>query len=248
MDTKFAVLADVGNTAIKLALLHEGTMVSVNVCASTIDIGEFIRSSGAGLFAYSSVRPSFTLNEVVSDSSPTVIDARDLLEFSPVSFPSDLDIGLDRKLACIAASACLESSEDRAMIVVTAGTATTVSVIMQDRCVSSFVWPGLGASIRAINAETRISVERLAFHRSHWPEDVPSSLSDSVRMGVLMSTSFAIEGWAAKCGKIYGKDPTVVLTGGYSATLARSVSMPVVPRPDLTLEGIAFLLRESQAK
>ncbi|MGQ4648613.1 type III pantothenate kinase [Lyngbya aestuarii] len=238
------VLADIGNSAVKLGItdIYSEKITQYITCENVAECRNQLNYFPSSKIFYSSVRPGFEANSLCPDPSWGVISAKSLIEIADLKFADSLDMGIDRKLACLAVCELVEQP----VIVITVGTATTLSLISENTCNFSVIWPGMGLSVKAIDNSTRIRVNQ-AFNQINNPQQI-TSIQDSVNVGVLFSTVFAIEGWVAYFTKHYDYLPNVVLTGGYSQTASKFLAVKHITEKYLTIKGLFQLFLNSKVK
>ncbi len=144
-------------------------------------------------------------------------------------------LGVDRWNSLIAARA---AHSDRSLVVVTAGTATTVDgVTIDGSFVGGVIAPGVRLMYEALargTARLRVSSGRMVAY--------PDNTEDAIASGVLGSQLGLIERFVRNFRAQHG-NPLVVLTGGHAAQLAPYVgvgtSLPAVVREEnLVLRGV----------
>ena len=229
--------ADVGNSALKLARLDPCSLRIVDHASTTTiaDCHRFLAEGPAGQILVSSVRPRFRPEDLAPDASWGVVLAAKLLANCPIRFPAPLDVGEDRKLACVAAAGQLEQP----FAVATIGTAATLSIVTENACDFAVIWAGPALQLQALRANTRLDV----------PLDLPSrplqlttgALAESINAGLVSSLAFTLEQWLAKAEGEYGRPLPLVLTGGYAPAVSLQLGSPHEVEPLLTIEGLIAL-------
>ena len=150
-------------------------------------------------------------------------------------------LGVDRWNSLIAARA---AHPDRSLVVVTAGTATTVDGVTID---GSFVGGVIAPGVRLMYEALAKGTARLPVSRGRMVA-YPDNTDDAIASGVLGSQLGLIERFARNFRVQHG-NPLVVLTGGHAAQLAPHVgvgtSLPSVVREEnLVLRGVHLRARE----
>lgn len=242
--SKHLVLADIGNSAIKLGIaeIETATIHQHITCQTIQDCHEQFKSMPSSQIFYSSVRHGFKVESLMPNSSWKIISAEPFIGMSLLNFKAGLDLGIDRKLACLAACEVV----DQPFLVITMGTATTLSLVVDNTCDFSIILPGLGLSVKAINDNTRIMVEPNFDHLNN-PFQT-TTVQDSVHTGVFFSTVFAIEGWVNYLSQQQQYLPKVVLSGGYSELISRFIKIEHVIVPNLTIKGLLKLFLNSKVR
>lgn len=144
-------------------------------------------------------------------------------------------LGVDRWHSLIAARA---AHPDRSLVVVTAGTATTVDGVTID---GSFVGGVIAPGVRLMYEVLAKGTARLPVSRGRMVA-YPDNTDDAIASGVLGSQLGLIERFARNFRVQHG-NPLVVLTGGHATQLAPYVgvgtSLPSVVREEnLVLRGV----------
>lgn len=244
IDHSGVIVADVGNSTIKLgAIASDDTLREKYVCGTPEECRSVIGWLRPRKIVYSNVRPGFEPSDFGAGPRCECIDGESIMPASYIVFPDRLDVGTDRKMACLAAATLVEQP----LLVVTLGTATSASYLADNKCRFSVIWPGLGTAVRAVNQATRLNAsddfEGTAGHPSP-PADM--TLADSLRWGVILSTAHAIAGFVREFTTV-DDIPRVVGTGGYCTVIADHIAEMVV-RPWLVLEGLAGAWAQSQGR
>jgi len=154
-------------------------------------------------------------------------------------------LGVDRWHSLIAARA---AHADRPLVVVTAGTATTVDGVAPD---GSFVGGAIAPGVRLMYEALARGTANLPFASGQLVA-YPDNTDDAIASGVLGSQLGLIERFVRNFRSEYG-DPLIVLTGGYAALLAPhvgagSVLPSVVREENLVLRGVFLRARAAAAK
>ncbi len=144
-------------------------------------------------------------------------------------------LGVDRWHSLIAARA---SHPDRALVVVTAGTATTVDGVTTD---GSFIGGVIAPGVRLMYESLAKGTARLSVSRGRLVT-YPDNTDDAIASGVFGSQLGLVERFVRNFRVEHG-NPLVVLTGGHAAQLAPYVgvgtSLPSVVREEnLVLRGV----------
>lgn len=144
-------------------------------------------------------------------------------------------LGVDRWHSLIAARA---AHPDRSLVVVTAGTATTVDAVTID---GSFVGGVIAPGVRLMYEALAKGTARLSISRGRLVT-YPDNTDDAIASGVLGSQLGLIEHFVRNFRVEHGK-PLIVLTGGHAAQLAPYVGVgtslqSVVREENLVLRGV----------
>jgi type III pantothenate kinase len=153
-------------------------------------------------------------------------------------------LGVDRWHSLIAAR---NAHPDRSLVVVTAGTATTVDGVTID---GSFVGGAIAPGVRLMYESLAKGTARLSVSRGRLVT-YPDNTDDAIASGVLGSQLGLVEHFVRRFRVEHG-NPLVVLTGGHAAQLAPYVgvgtSLPSVVREEnLVLRGVYLRACERMA-
>lgn len=144
-------------------------------------------------------------------------------------------LGPDRWAAAIGAWQRLRG----ACIVVCAGTATTVDAVdATGHFLGGLILPGHGLMLRALAGGTAALP---------WAQGActpfPTNTDDAIETGIRYAQSGAVERMRAQMPA----DTPVVLTGGSAAALSALIAAPRIDIPNLVLEGLLCVIRESDS-
>ena len=149
-------------------------------------------------------------------------------------------LGVDRWHALIAARA---AHRDRSLVVVTAGTATTVDGLTID---GSFVGGVIAPGVRLMYEALARGTAKLSISRGRLVA-YPDNTDDAIASGVIGCQLGLVERFLRRFGDEHG-EPLIVLTGGHAPQLAPYVgvgtSLPAVVREEnLVLRGLVLRAR-----
>ena len=149
-------------------------------------------------------------------------------------------LGVDRWHALIAARA---AHRDRSLVVVTAGTATTVDGLTID---GSFVGGVIAPGVRLMYEALARGTAKLSISRGRLVA-YPDNTDDAIASGVIGCQLGLVERFVRRFGDEHG-EPLIVLTGGHAPQLAPYVgvgtSLPAVVREEnLVLRGLFLRAR-----
>lgn len=153
-------------------------------------------------------------------------------------------LGADRWHSLIAARA---AHPDRSLVVVTAGTATTVDGVTID---GSFIGGAIAPGVRLMYEALAKGTARLPVSRGRMVA-YPDNTDDAIASGVLGSQLGLVEHFVRNFRVEHGK-PLIVLTGGHAAQLAPYVGVgtalsAVVREENLVLRGVYLRACEATA-
>lgn len=232
---KSIVLVDSGSTNIKLANLSESGELFARFSTRSEDVAvaEIERRKADSVFV-ADVRLNQSLFGRLNSNA---INARDYASDFPITFAENLDMGIDRKLACIVAAQRFCGP----VIVVGCGTALTISMVEENNCNFSVIAAGLEISAAALEANTRlrfISDDNFPSSRQY-----PQSLTESCCSGLYWSHIFAIEGWVKFLNSNLNQKANLVISGGYAEVISRDLSIKSEVMSEACLAGLAILVQ-----
>ena len=246
---------DIGNSSAK-ALLFDGGDVDIIEAASAVvsntdEARALIKRAVAGrqvdAVGLCSVVPSASTHfEPLWGSGglpvPLVVGPDTKVPFR-VEYETRASLGADRFAVVAGAWSLLHSPahpEAHALLVVDAGTATTIEVI--DR---RGVYRGgpILAGPAIVRAALTGGTAQLPQVELEVPESaIGRSTREALQSGIVFGYIDAVRGGLQRLLDEVGHDATVVATGGWSALLAEYVSAVEIIRPNLVLEGIEWLV------
>ena len=264
-DAAHWLLLDAGNSALKWVLMttdgHVGPAHGTRRNAAPDELAEALTGEWREL-AGVAVQAAFGC-AVTSPSATAAIEQAALRAFAlPVQwFDSQsryehggvvlrngyrdcTQLGVDRWHSLIAARA---AHPDRSLVVVTAGTATTVDGVTID---GSFVGGAIAPGVRLMYESLARGTARLSVSRGRLV-NYPDNTDDAIASGVLGSQLGLVEHFVRRFRVEHG-NPLVVMTGGHAAQLAPYVgvgtSLPSVVREEnLVLRGVYLRACERMA-
>ncbi len=245
-STNIALL-DIGNTAIKVGIADSETKrLKITKSISTEEeCRSFINNHNCNAIVYSNVRPGILEKNISTPTCSKIINAKNIIDDSFIKFEKSLDIGIDRKLACLGATPLTKN----AFIVFTLGTANTVSFVSNNECKHSFVWPGLQISAKALTDNTRLILNSKKYYTDK-PEPLNKeqiTLEESCDIGIYYSAVYAIDAWIDYFKNLTGNKISVFLTGGFAHVLQLKLKSETKIIPNLTLRGLlAFIPKVDQ--
>ena len=253
------VVADVGNTRIKLAVVAQGAGVGpLPAVAQRQDLlsrefrADNLRrwldrvAAGGAVVLVASVNDAAAagLEAAIVEASVTgtrpIRQRRITREHLPIVVEVDEPhrVGIDRVAA--AAAAVLAKEAGRPAIVIDCGTATTVDLVAADgRFLGGAILPGPGLLARALAEGTSRLPEVAALDQGPPPAMPGCSTQAAIAAGIGWGIRGAVARLVAEARKAAGDDAALLLTGG-SAGLVRDALPGAVELPDLVLAGIAL--------
>jgi type III pantothenate kinase len=152
-------------------------------------------------------------------------------------------MGVDRWVAMIGARAEFRS----ALCVVDAGTAITIDAIDRNGVhLGGQIIPGIQLMRKSLSTNTSEIglVGRKIADPGSGMQLFASNTQAAVRNGVLGAACGSVER-AVRIMRSTGLRPKIVLTGGDASRILKQLDGNVIHRPNLVLQGLAFMLRSS---
>jgi type III pantothenate kinase len=261
------LLADVGNTRIKLATITDrgavGRLPGVSRRADLLThdfraehLRRWLDAAAAGpavlLVAAVHERGAVRLEAAVAEASATRhrplrqrrIGRDDLPLEVLVTEPGR--VGIDRLAA--AAAAAVVKPAGRPAIVVDCGTAVTVDVVsIEGHFLGGAILPGPGLLARAL-AEGTSRLPAVAALDGTRPPPMPGrSTQEAIAAGIGWGLRGAVARLVAEARAASAGDPFILLTGG-SAGVVRDAVPDAIEMPDLVLAGIALAAERACAR
>jgi len=247
-NLKNIALLDIGNTAIKVGIAdNETKKLKITKSISTEEeCRAFIDNYACDTIIYSNVRPGIHEKNIATPTCSKIINAKNIIDDSFIKFEKSLDIGIDRKLACLGAAPLTKKSS---FAVFTLGTANTVSFVNNNECKHSFIWPGLQISAKALTDNTRLRLNAKKYYTDK-PESLNKkqiTLEESCDIGIYYSAVYAIDAWIAYFKNLTNDKVSLFLTGGFAHVLQLKLKSETKIIPNLTLRGLlAFIPKIEQ--
>lgn len=260
------VVADVGNTRIKLAVVVAGASAPLPAVAGRHDLlsREFRAANlrhwldrfapGPALVLVASVHDSAAarleaaIAEVAATGHRPLRQRRVTREHLPVTVDVDEPgrVGIDRVAAAAAAAAAKPSG--RPAIVVDCGTATTVDVVAGDgRFLGGAILPGPELIARALAEGTSRLPAVADLDSGALPAMPGRNTQQAIAAGIGFGMRGAVARLVAEAAAALGGEPWLVLTGG-SRGIVRDALPGATEIPDLVLHGIALAAGRLQSR
>ncbi len=128
-------------------------------------------------------------------------------------------------------------------IIIDMGTATTISVIDQNRCyLGGMIQPGVGVALDSLTGRTsqlpKIGLEP--------PKKlVGSNTVDCMKSGILYGTAAMLDGLIARINDDRGCTHTVIATGGLAPTVVPLCQQHIIADDALLLKGLRIIYRKN---
>lgn len=240
---------DIGNSAVKAALFEDRRLVRFEssqvagaadalALVETVSDGETPSTAG-----YCSVVPDVQVHlasalSQIGISSPVIITARSRVPFE-IRYTSRDTLGADR-LAVVAGGWYRTRVPGRPMIVVDAGTATTVEVM--DRAGVYRGGPILPGPDLMISALDRGTAQLPNVELTVPDTPVGATTTQALQAGIMYGYVDAVGGLLSRITDEIGRDAVIVATGGWGGLVAEFVPGVQSHRPYLVLEGVVEMM------
>ena len=234
------LVVDIGNTLLKLAVFDGGRLVAQQC------VGELREETFAGLLG--GARAARAVVASTRGEAPAIVEAVRrhtdyLLEFTPATpvpignaYLTPATLGRDRLAAAVGAATLYPG---RNALIVDFGTAVTLDFVSADGvfrggCIS----PGMAMRFRALHEYTAALPLCDATDSA---ELLGRTTDEAVRLGVMNSLAFEIEGYIARMqGEI--EDLCVIFTGGDTNFFAKRIKNTIFVNCNLVFWGLNRIL------
>ena len=234
------LVVDIGNTLLKLAVFDGGRLVAQQC------VGELREETFAGLLG--GARAARAVVASTRGEAPAIVEAVRrhtdyLLEFTPATpvpignaYLTPATLGRDRLAAAVGAATLYPR---RNALIVDFGTAVTLDFVSADGvfrggCIS----PGMAMRFRALHEYTAALPLCAATDSA---ELLGRTTDEAVRLGVMNSLAFEIEGYIARMqGEI--EDLCVIFTGGDTNFFAKRIKNTIFANCNLVFWGLNRIL------
>lgn len=237
-----AILADIGNSRIKLAAMESDSTKLLPLVSIPDDASIEIEAPEVPLpWFICSVSPSQTarLKRWIKENRPT--DDIHLLSHQDIPLEVCIEapekVGVDRLMAATAAQNTATSND---VVIIDAGTAVTIDAISGDQFLGGTISPGSQTAFESLrqNAEQLPLIDEY-----HLPERViGKSTSQAIQAGVMFGQIGSIR-YVAEQVASQLNNPTFVATGGGLKPLMSQLPTDWNYIPDLVLDGIRRIAR-----
>lgn len=259
----FVLLCDVGNTSMKLGFAdHEKVLHSYVLSTNSQQSGDSLGLSLLALLGHAHIASeslsAVFVSSVVPSFDPVLRAACERFLQVPVYFVAKdvaiplgnrydcpQEVGADRLMAAYAARKLWEN--ERALIVIDFGTATTFDCVEDNAYLGGLICPGVFSSARSLAANTA-KLPRISLEVHSLAPAVGRSTSTSLNHGFVFGFASMAEGLCERLKHLLHGSAFVVATGGFAPDIARVTSCFNAVRPDLLLEGLRLLYLDTLYK
>lgn len=234
------LVADIGNTTIKIALVSEDKIVarerfSYSDIKGIENISNRYTYQKAIISSVREIQPGFAESVKKNAEYFHILSHRSNFPFE-IIYDTPETIGMDR-LAAVAGVYNKYRSSD--VMVIDAGTAITYDLLVNGKYVGGAISPGIEMRFRALNTFTG----RLPLVEKN-EEDVAFPATDTIkgiRAGVINGVVFEINEYIRKFEK-HHRESVIIITGGDSEYLGKRIDHKHFTEPDLVLLGLNNIL------
>jgi len=234
------LVVDIGNTLLKLAVFDGGRLVAQQC------VGELREETFAGLLG--GARAARAVVASTRGEAPAIVEAVRrhtdyLLEFTPATpvpignaYLTPATLGRDRLAAAVGAATLYPG---RNALIVDFGTAVTLDFVSADGVfLGGCISPGMAMRFRALHEYTAALPLCDATDSA---ELLGRTTDEAVRLGVMNSLAFEIEGYIARMqGEI--EDLCVIFTGGDTNFFAKRIKNTIFANCNLVFWGLNRIL------
>lgn len=135
------------------------------------------------------------------------------------------------------------------LILIDAGTATTVSLVDEGKYYrGACIIPGLRASAEVLKESTALLPTVSLSVLDKDTEVIGSYTSDCIEKGLLWGNAIMVDGFIEKFSSLLSSEPTIVATGGSAQLFLNGCSHTIHYDADLTLKGLRVIYQLSRKK
>jgi type III pantothenate kinase len=252
---EYKLVVDIGNTRVKSALVCDGRILRRNdmdrrnfrMGAWRVMLKKLVGSSLCRRAVYSSVVPELDrqleqgLRAVLG--CPVTRASHKLVSGIKLEYSKPSTLGIDRLIHAAAAF----SKHGGPIIVVSAGTATTVDCVTRDgRFIGGAIAPGVTMMAEAIHSATaKLPLVDCFDHIPAIGKNTVQCLQLGIGAGYCGMIGLLIRKLARYAGMA---KPVICVTGGAAGALKFDFPCRIFKAPDLLLIGLAELVRERKLK
>jgi len=257
MDEPRALLIDVGNSNIKLALADSSGLRATYVLptshqetADTLGLKVEDICRHMGIDAEEAL--AWVVSSVVPEYDALFRIAGEKYSRAPVYFvPGDIDLPLNNQYAnprevgadrLVTAYAARSLFSEPGLIVVDFGTATTVECVQNSAYWGGLICPGVHSSLRSLGGGTA-KLPRIGLELDSPDLAMGDSTVTSLNHGFLFGFASMVDGLCNRVRPYLQGPVRVVATGGIAATIAPICPSLETVRPDLLHRGLWYACR-----
>lgn len=236
------LIIDVGNTAAKLAVFDEHTMVHKEV----VEAKNLLKSLKTTKNRYKALDQAIISSVGKPDTSIVayintefhvlVLNAQTKLPFKNF-YKTPNTLGVDR-IALVSAS--VQQFSDKNVLIIDAGTCITYDFInAKNEYLGGAISPGIRMRYQSLNYFTA----NLPLLETEWPNNVVgNTTANSMHSGIVIGVLKEIDGVIYDYQQKYS-DLTVILTGGDTNFLSKQLKSSIFANSNFLLEGLNYILQ-----
>jgi type III pantothenate kinase len=233
------LVVDIGNSNIKLALLHEGKIMIQSRFDSLSDqsMNEFLSGRKIDKTIISSVKdiPGFMMEIVESGSGLVhILSHLSKLPFT-INYQTPETLGTDRIAGVAGAFNFFPGSDS---LIIDAGTAITYDFLLGSVYAGGNISPGIDTRFRALHHFTGKLPLITQSREFKFPG---SNTSDAIIAGVVSGAIFEINEYIRTFEEKH-RNSNVILTGGDGSFLKDKITGKVDYMPDIVTDGLNYIL------
>jgi len=239
-------IIDIGNTAVKVAIIDDDKVLIKEILTypAIDDVHKLLSDYSCDKAIIASVKE---IPALLTESVSARTEYLHILTYKS-SFPFEIiydtpeTLGMDR-IAAVAGAYNKYRSDN--VLVIDAGTAVTYDLLVDGRYTGGAISPGIDMRFRALNSFTG----RLPLVERN-DEEVIFPAQDTrkgIRAGVIKGVVFEINEYIRKFEKYHTKS-VILVTGGDSEYICKSIDHKHLREPDLVLHGLNNILEYNAQK
>ena len=260
------LLADMGNTAVKLALAHGTSPAHAGITPPyTLPTAGGYTPDSLGLtllqlLHHAQVAPGDIAACVASSvvpgldpilaqactkylGCPTLFAPRDLPVPLTNAYERPQEVGADRLVGAWAAR--LRHPDVPSLLVVDFGTALTIDCVREQAYLGGLIFPGPETALQGL-ARGAAKLPQVNLHIDDMEPAPGKSTVTSIQHGIVFGFVSLVEGLCRRLAATMPQPLRVVGTGGFAATIARVSNVFDEVTPSLVLEGLLQLYANSE--
>ncbi len=257
------ILIDVGNTSIKFgfankdSILHSFTLPSEREMHSVDSLGLQIYTMLQSIqcdckaieaLCLSSVVPAFDaffeeISRKYLNNTQVLIVGKNLEVPLENKYDNPREVGADRLVAAYAARSL--HPEEKSIISIDYGTATTFDCVYEEAYLGGLICPGVLSS-HSILSSKAAKLPRIALDVEATTPELGKNTATSISHGFVFGFCAMTEGLLQKLAQKMPAKPYVVATGGFAKDIAVHVNSINSIEPNLILLGLLLLYKNKQ--
>ncbi|GAU07948.1 type III pantothenate kinase [Desulfoplanes formicivorans] len=251
-------LFDLGNTNMKISLASlrgvEKSLVVPTREYTSDSLGLLLRDA-CSFFAIApdQVR-AWVVSSVVPPLDRILVGAAQRFFACPIYFvPHDIPLAIENRYArprevgadrLVAAFAGRRLFEDKTLILIDFGTATTFDCVQDNAYLGGLICPGVLSSVRALGTTTA-KLPQISLETTGSEVEIGRDTATSLNQGIVHGFAAMVEGLTDRLKKSLGDDRAVIVaTGGFAEKIVSVCSGIDHVQPDLLMQGLRMAYRD----